>query len=486
MNTSFIRKILVFSITLFFIFGMFFVLPLNARAAGWTQVNSNGFGAAANWGSIRMHVYNGYIYAGTGNNGGAQIYRSSNGTTWDPVTIDGFGDATNIEIHAFATFGAYIYASTLKAAGGAEVWRSTTGASGTWLQVDTDGFADANNIGVRAMMVFGNYLYAGTINTITGTELWRTANGTSWTQANSNGFGLAANTDIRSLKVYNNQLYAGMDNSATGARIYRSSNGTTWNAVATSGFDGVDNTTVLMLEGFKGYLYAGTINSSTGAEMWRSSTGDSGSWSRIVNTGFGTATNTWISYQGAVINNIFFVGTRVGGGPAAALMVSTNGTSWVQEGNAGFGDPNNYALYAITFKDYIYVGFSNMVTGTEIWRTNTKSTTLSIIPSTLPDGTVGQAYSQTLTPVSGTSPYVFSFQGSLPEGLSLSSTGTISGTPTKTGTSVFTVLVTDGGSPEQTFEQEYSLTIGLNVLPATGINTFQNINKTLGTVLFKY
>ena len=72
------------------------------------------------------------------------------------------------------------------------------------------------------------------------------------------------------------------------------------------------------------------------------------------------------------------------------------------------------------------------------------STPPVITTSSLPGGTVNVAYSQTLSATSGTPPYSWSVtSGSLPAGLTLSSGGTISGTPTASGTSTFTVQVTD-------------------------------------------
>ena len=78
----------------------------------------------------------------------------------------------------------------------------------------------------------------------------------------------------------------------------------------------------------------------------------------------------------------------------------------------------------------------------------TIATPLSISTSSLPNGTMGTAYSQTLTATGGTSPYSWTIaSGTLPAGLTLSSSGVISGTPTAAGgpTSV-TFKVTDANS----------------------------------------
>src|SRR5262249_48000065 len=73
--------------------------------------------------------------------------------------------------------------------------------------------------------------------------------------------------------------------------------------------------------------------------------------------------------------------------------------------------------------------------------------TIAIGPDTLPNGATGAVYNQTVSATGGLSPYNFSVTGgSLPDGLSLSSSGSISGTPTTTGTSNFTITVAAGGA----------------------------------------
>jgi len=76
----------------------------------------------------------------------------------------------------------------------------------------------------------------------------------------------------------------------------------------------------------------------------------------------------------------------------------------------------------------------------------------SITTSSLPGGTVGTAYSQTMAATGGTTPLTWAvLSGSLPAGLSLnSSTGAITGTPTASGTSNFTARVTDNVSATAT------------------------------------
>jgi hypothetical protein len=87
-------------------------------------------------------------------------------------------------------------------------------------------------------------------------------------------------------------------------------------------------------------------------------------------------------------------------------------------------------------------------------------TPLAITTTTLPDTTQGVAYSATLTATGGLSPYTWSVtSGSLPAGLSLSSSGTISGTASTYGTSTFTVQALSSDS------QTASVTLSLTVNP---------------------
>ena len=83
---------------------------------------------------------------------------------------------------------------------------------------------------------------------------------------------------------------------------------------------------------------------------------------------------------------------------------------------------------------------------------------VSIVASTPPAGVIGQPYSAALSASNGTAPYSFTVaSGSLPAGLTLSSTGMVSGTPTAAGTFSFTVKVTDANA--QSAGTAFSITI---------------------------
>lgn len=72
---------------------------------------------------------------------------------------------------------------------------------------------------------------------------------------------------------------------------------------------------------------------------------------------------------------------------------------------------------------------------------------VSITTTSLPNGQVGSGYNQVITAINGVGAYTFSLNsGTLPPGLVLDPSGTLSGTPTTTGAFSFDVLVTDSGT----------------------------------------
>lgn len=94
---------------------------------------------------------------------------------------------------------------------------------------------------------------------------------------------------------------------------------------------------------------------------------------------------------------------------------------------------------------------------------------VSIITTSLANGVVNASYSTTLQSTGGATPITWSVTaGSLPTGLVLNAaTGAITGTPTTTGTSNFTVQAADSSAPQLTATKALSITI----VPALSITT---------------
>jgi hypothetical protein len=138
-----------------------------------------------------------------------------------------------------------------------------------------------------------------------------------------------------------------------------------------------------------------------------------------------------------------------------------------------------------TYSFVIRVTDSLTGTDTETYTITITSPTLPIITtSSLPNGLVSTAYSQTVSGAGGALPYLWSIDaGSLPAGLTLNtSTGVISGTPTTLGTSNFTIKLTDGNA--QTTTKVFSVTISLIASPT--ITTTSLPSVILGTAYAEF
>ena len=113
--------------------------------------------------------------------------------------------------------------------------------------------------------------------------------------------------------------------------------------------------------------------------------------------------------------------------------------------------------------------------------------------SPLTAGTVGTPYAEAFVASGGSPGYTWAITaGSLPAGLSLSAAGVISGTPTATGTSNFTVQVTD--SAGRTASKAFALTINALVFTenfnqpnnSAGFGSNQWMTEMDGLVVNKY
>ena len=113
----------------------------------------------------------------------------------------------------------------------------------------------------------------------------------------------------------------------------------------------------------------------------------------------------------------------------------------------------------------------------------TSAVSIVLSPSSLTAPVIGSAYSQTISASGGTSPYTFAVTtGSLPTGLSLSTSGVISGTPTAVGSFTFRIQATDSAS--LTGSQSYTVVIAtptITIAPSSlpGGTVASSYNQTI-------
>lgn len=167
-----------------------------------------------------------------------------------------------------------------------------------------------------------------------------------------------------------------------------------------------------------------------------------------------TPTITGSSTTAGTINLAVRLGTATTGSTVAAGTATANGTSpW-----SGTVSPAlaNSTQYTVTATQTTPGGTSSV---SRTFTTVAAAAPVSVATTTLPNATQNSAYSTQLAATGGTPPYTWAVSsGSLPAGLSFSSSGLLSGTPTATGSSTFSVIATDNANPKVS-SQPQSLTL---------------------------
>jgi len=159
-----------------------------------------------------------------------------------------------------------------------------------------------------------------------------------------------------------------------------------------------------------------------------------------------------------------FNATAVPSGPLGYLTLwpDAEGQPYVSTLNAADGAvTSNMAIVPTLNGDVDAYAFNQTQLIMDIFSYFAPILPLNITTTSLPDGTVNYNYSTTLTAAGGVLPYNWTLtSGSLPSGLQLNaSSGVISGTPTVTGTSPFTVQVTDAETPPVNASAPLSITV---------------------------
>ncbi len=184
--------------------------------------------------------------------------------------------------------------------------------------------------------------------------------------------------------------------------------------------------------------------------------------------------------NGSVIGQGYWVEARINGSTVASCQTNTSGqygygsTPLAVSGTAG----NTINFYINGVQSSTTVAFAAGARNLDIQVSGAIPTSytppnpdVTITTTNLPSGVVNTAYSATLTASGGSGTYTWSItDGNLPAGLTLSPSGSISGTPTTADTSSVTIKATDANS--KTATMTYSVTISAQgAAPALSVAT---------------
>jgi len=343
--------------------------PVSAQTAdGWEIEFTGGFGDSSTALIWSLAEFEGSLYAGTSTPGGCKILARGaypSRSAWGILVSDGWGDGANSAATTMEGFTYTIvnpitalYVGTVNFTDGGEIWQYNQGA---WYPFNAGGFGSMSNFMITDMEVFSDKLFAATGNASTGAEIWNFS-GITWYDAMTGGFGTADNSKVTSLNAFNGTLYASTEN-PNGGDIWESPDGFNWSRTVPEGtFDAGGGNSVVDLAAAGGVLYA-LVNGTSGVRVWRVAPGAPVA---VSTSGFGDGLNmtngTMISFRDEV-----YVGTwnYLTGGEIWRLR----GTAWTQENVDGFDDTQNISASAMAvFDDRVLVGTYNPGEGAELWR----------------------------------------------------------------------------------------------------------------------
>jgi DNA-binding beta-propeller fold protein YncE/Mg-chelatase subunit ChlD len=298
------------------------ILRRGAPDQAWQLQLEGGDGDADKAAVMAFQSFKGALYAGildehvdrdpatgqlTRSSEGGAIWRSDDGQRWQPVAEAGLGDVRNAGFGSFTEYGGQLYVGTrsIDPAQAAELWRSTTGDSGSWERTAQLGFdGDLGNRAVGALGVFTDTLWAGTCHT-GQPEIWQSKDGKRWTAGGvtgAAGIGTSGTGCVSALLGYENYFYAAVSPDARLGTGYRAGevwrckrcDAQDWEQVAPAGIGNASSRGRIALAVFDEppfrYLYAAVGNESHGLDIWRAP--DGLAWEQVSVGGLGDSNNS--------------------------------------------------------------------------------------------------------------------------------------------------------------------------------------------------
>ena len=339
--------------------------------------------------------------------------------------------------------------------GGEALWASTIVAETNNNYIYVTGSAQQNGAN-------GGRFYLSKIDT-NGTTIWTRDDSASML---NNAYSIG-----RGLTTLNGFIYVAGFNGDAGNRAYLRK----YDAAGTLQWSKTNVGQYLSVTAFGGNIYAaGYVSSGSTADGQVDKWDESGNlvWSQTYDRNSSQDALNGIVGLNSILYAAGFTRGNTAGGADATLLEINPATGALLSTTLYGGTLDDIANGIATDGTDLYVvGESKSFgTGNEVMvlRYSVAAAAPVISTTTLPDGQVGVAYSQTLTASGGSAPYVWTLlSGPLPGGISLSSAGVISGTGSVASSFPFFVRVTDSAALSATQALSILLTNPIPQLVAT-------------------
>ncbi|MEO6761561.1 MAG: LamG-like jellyroll fold domain-containing protein [Candidatus Saccharimonadales bacterium] len=185
----------------------------------WTKIGGTNLNSG--WGTTyynvySLAVYNGNLVAGLGRITGEGEVWSWNGTSWSQIGGDGisssWGTTTYQSVESLIIYNGDLYAGTGNTTGAGALWRYN-GTS--WAEIGGDDINGSWTSGtyekVKTLAVYNGDLYAGLGNSAGDGEAWK-YDGSSWLKVGGNGLNSGWSSgveEVESFSAYKGKFYAG-------------------------------------------------------------------------------------------------------------------------------------------------------------------------------------------------------------------------------------------------------------------------------------
>ncbi|MCP3944050.1 MAG: hypothetical protein GY710_21580 [Desulfobacteraceae bacterium] len=177
----------------------------------WEQVVSAGLGNTSNYWFSDFVEYNGWLYCGTLNLSGMELWRTADGVNFEKIFDKGNGVQSNTAAMKLYVYKDKLYVGTMNFIQGASLYVNTNTAGTRFEPLFTQGNGHRNNSYVWYMKAFNDRLYVGTFKSFGEFDLFSAKDPgmNDWTAETIDAFGNAGQYGIRTMAVYQDKLMIG-------------------------------------------------------------------------------------------------------------------------------------------------------------------------------------------------------------------------------------------------------------------------------------
>jgi YVTN family beta-propeller protein len=356
-----------------------YIYVANALKDRWRKIGGDGVYSSWNTNYERiaaMAVYNGKLYAGSGDSSGDAEVWEYNGSLWAKIGGDGVNSswATHYQVKSLHVLGSKLYAAVVDISSDGEVWEYN-GTTWTKIGGDTLNSSWPNTTLVNNLSSFDSKVYAATSSSSDKAEVWEYNTGTTtWAKIGGGGtnssWTTAAILDALFLVEYDSGLCVGIGGASGPAEVW-SYSGSTWTQIGGPAIPDTWDSSyerAWSLAVYNSKLYVGLGDQVGDAVVYEY---DGSDWTKIGGDG---VYSSWPAATMSVVYSLISYNGKLyaGVGTGEAELWEYNGSAWSLYGgsvNFSWAAATYEGVYAmVVYKNALCAGLGANTTDAEVWR----------------------------------------------------------------------------------------------------------------------